>query len=254
MGHSLEQCASSKIKFDSEATEECSGSQTRDNIPIDPDICISTVLSFPYDRSVSDLLPTGNKIEPDTFGKQIHSSLVDVGLRYDPRFILRFSIHCLSKSHIEPVEFAGSGLLAIAFVGMSSSELGIRKSAYCTLDKFKSALEVIPLFDNFFWSSSINFKAERCWMLRLLYAGLNSDDDGVIYIKHSILESLMSFYVSTLLDVESKDLIIEVIKKSVKFHKIARHLVKHCSLLSWFSSIISVNRERLSGEEKRRFL
>ncbi|KAL4343375.1 hypothetical protein S245_036316 [Arachis hypogaea] len=322
MGHSLEQCASSNIKFDSEPIEVCSGSQNRENIPIDPDICISTVLSFPYNRSIADMLPAGNNIEPDTFGKQIQSPLVEVGLRYDPRFILRFSIHSLSQSRIEPVEFAGSGLLAIAFVGMSSSDLGIRKLAYGTLDKFKSALEkcqkrkdvmglrlllnsiqnsieepwqripsfialfaaeascvlldsshdqyaaistmlihssklnmrVIPLFDNFFWSTSINFKAERCWMLRLLYAGLNSDDDAIIYIKHSILESLMSFYVSPLMDVESKDLIIEVIKKSVRFHKIARHLVKQCSLLSWFSSIISVNRERLNGEEKRVFL
>lgn len=47
-------------------------------------------------------------------------------------------------------------------------------------------------------------------MLRLVYAGLNSDDDAMIYIGSSILESLMSFYVSPLSDVASKDLIIEV--------------------------------------------
>lgn len=51
-------------------------------------------------------------------------------------------------------------------------------------------------------------------MLRLVYAGLNSDDDAAIYIRNSILESLMSFYVSPLSDVESKDLIIEVIAHS----------------------------------------
>ena len=79
---------------------------------------------------------------------------------------------------------------------------------------FASILQVIPLFDNFFWSTSINFKAERLWMLRLVYAGLNSDDDAMIYIRNSILESLMSFYVSPLSDVESKDLIIEVILHS----------------------------------------
>jgi len=60
------------------------------------------------------------------------------------------------------------------------------------------------------WSSSVNFKAERSWILRLLYAGLNSDDDAMIYIRNSILEDLMSFYVSPLSDVVSKDLIIEV--------------------------------------------
>ncbi|KAF1894608.1 hypothetical protein Lal_00031428 [Lupinus albus] len=319
--HPLKQNMSSKIKYDSEAIEEWSTSQHRDSIPIDPDICVSTVLYFPYDRSFSDELPFVNKIEQDIVGKKI-CSLVEVRERYDPVFILRFSIHSLSKAYIEPVEFAGSGLLAIAFVGMSSPDHGIRRLAYGTLDKFKNALEkcqkrkdvtglrlllnsvqnsieepfqripsvialfaaeascvlldsshdhysaistllihssklnmrAVPLFDNFFWSTSVNFKAERCWMLRLLYAGLNSDDDAMIYIRNSILENLMSFYVSPLSDVESKDLIIEVIKKSVNLHKIARHLVKHCSLFSWFSSLVSISKARLNGDENRFFL
>ncbi|XP_019455735.1 PREDICTED: uncharacterized protein LOC109356706 isoform X2 [Lupinus angustifolius] len=320
--HPLKKSMSSKIKYDSEAIEEWSTSQHRDSIPIDPEICVSTVLYFPYDRSFSDELPFVNKIEEDIVWKKICSSCVEVREHYDPVFILRFSIHSLSKAYIEPVEFAGSGLLAIAFVGMSSPDHGIRRLAYGTLDKFKNALEkcqkrkdvtglrlllnsvqnsieepfqripsvialfvaeascvlldsshehysaistllihssklnmrAVPLFDNFFWSISVNFKAERCWMLRLLYAGLNSDDDAMIYIRNSILENLMSFYVSPLSDIESKDLIIEVIKKAVNLHKIARHLVKHCSLFSWFSSLVSISKERLNGDENRFFL
>ncbi|XP_061372643.1 uncharacterized protein LOC133315092 [Gastrolobium bilobum] len=313
---------SRNVEFDSEVIEEWSRSQHKDNFPIDPDICVSTVLYFPYDRSISDRLPSVNKIEPDIVRKKMLSSQVEVRECYDPVFILRFSIHSLSKAYIEPVEFAGSGLLAIAFVGMSSPDQGIRRLAYGTLDKFKNAVEkcpkkkdvvglrlllnsvqnsveepwqripsvialfaaeascvlldsshdhyaaistllihssklnmrAIPLFDNFFWSTSVNFKAERLWMLRLVYSGLNTDDDAMIYIRNSILESLMSFYVCPLSDVESKDLIIEVIKKSVKLHKIARHLVKHCSLFSWFSSLVSVTKERLNGDENRFFL
>ncbi|RZC25417.1 Nucleolar pre-ribosomal-associated protein 1, partial [Glycine soja] len=172
----------------------------------------------------------------------------------------------LSKAYVAPVEFAGSGLLAIAFVSLSSPDQGIRRLAYGTLDKFKNAVEkcqkrkdvmglrlllnsvqnsieepwqripsVIALFaaeascvlldpahdhyaaistffihssklnmrvmfDNFFWSTSVNFKAERSWMLCLVYAGMNSDDDVAIYIRNSILEKLMSFYVSPLSD------------------------------------------------------
>ena len=70
----------------------------------------------------------------------------DARERYDPVFILHFSIYSLSMSYIEPVEFAGSGLLAIAFVSMSSPDLGIRRLAYDTIDKFKNALEVGNLF------------------------------------------------------------------------------------------------------------
>ncbi|KAL9319803.1 hypothetical protein ACSQ67_011642 [Phaseolus vulgaris] len=313
---------SQNVKLDSETIEEWYRSHQRDNFPIDPDICVSTVLYFPFDRSISDELPSANKIEPDTVRKKVHYSHVEDRERYDPAFILRFSIYSLSKAYVEPVEFAGSGLLAIAFVSMSSLDNGIRRLAYATLDKFKNALEkcqkrkdvmglrlllnsvqnsieepwqripsvislfaaeascvlldptndhyaaistflihssklnmrVIPMFDNFFWSTSVNFKAERSWILRLVCAGLNSDDDAMIYIRNSILETLMSFYVSPLSDFESKNLIIEVIRKSVKSHKITCHLVKHCSFFSWFSSLISVSRQRFNGEENKVFL
>ncbi|TKY46883.1 Nucleolar pre-ribosomal-associated protein 1 [Spatholobus suberectus] len=313
---------SQNVKLDSDTIEEWYRSQHRDNFPIDPDICVSTVLYFPYDRSISDELPSVNKIEPDSVRKKVHSSHAEDRERYDPVFILQFSIHSLSKAYIEPVEFAGSGLLAIAFVSMSSPDHGIRRLAYGTLDKFKNALEkcqkgkdvmglrlllnsvqnsieepwqripsvialfaaeascvlldpshdhytaiskffthssrlnmrVIPMFDDFFRSTSGNFKAERSWILRLVYAGLNSDDDAMIYIRNSILDNLMSFYVSPLSDFESKNLIIEVIKKSVKLHKVARHLVKQCALFTWFSSLISVTRARLNGDENKRFL
>lgn len=72
----------------------------------------------------------------------MYSSHVELKERYDPVFILRFSNYGLSKASIEPVEFAGSGLLAIAFVSMSSPDQGIRRLAYDTLLKFKNALEV----------------------------------------------------------------------------------------------------------------
>ncbi|KAM7519592.1 hypothetical protein LguiB_018554 [Lonicera macranthoides] len=97
----------------------------------------------------------------------------------------------------------------------------------------------IPLFHDFLWSSSVTFKTDRLWILRLLYAGLNLDDDAHIYIKNSVLEILLSFYASPLSDNESKKLILQIVKKSVKLHKISRHLVEHCCLISWLSSIVS---------------
>lgn len=48
-------------------------------------------------------------------------------------------------------------------------------------------------------------------MLRLVYAGLNFDDDAQIYIRNSILEVLLSFYASPLSDNESKELILLVV-------------------------------------------
>lgn len=73
---------------------------------------------------------------------QIHIPAIERKQRYDPVFILQFSLHILPIGFIDPVEFAGLGLLAVAFSCLSSLDDGIRKLAYQTLASFKIALEV----------------------------------------------------------------------------------------------------------------
>lgn len=73
---------------------------------------------------------------------QTHASGVEHTQRYDPVFILRFSIHALSMGYIEPVEFAGLGLLAVAFASMSSPDVGMRKLGYESIGRYKNVLEV----------------------------------------------------------------------------------------------------------------
>lgn len=62
---------SQNVKLDSETIEEWYKGHHGDNFPIDPDICVSTVLYFPFDRSISDEPPSANKIEPDTIRKKV---------------------------------------------------------------------------------------------------------------------------------------------------------------------------------------
>ncbi|KAL0314986.1 UNVERIFIED_CONTAM: putative protein C14G10.02, partial [Sesamum calycinum] len=279
----------------------------RENLPIDPKLCAQTVLYFPYNRFVNG--GTLNKLQKDTATTVMHEARsTSAKLQtYDPVFILRFSIHCLSVSYIEPIEFASLGLLAVTFVSISSPDDDLRKLGYETLAKFKSALEkcqkkkdvarlrllvsylqngieepwqripsiiamfvaeaslvlldpshdnystiskhlmnspsvnmkVIPLFQNLFWSSSVSFRADRLWMLRLLYAGVNTEDDAQIYVKNSIFEILMSFYSSPLSDNDSKELIIQIVKKAAQLHKAVWFLVRQCGLILWLSSIVS---------------
>eukprot|EP00261_Vitis_vinifera_P031648 XP_019072891.1 PREDICTED: uncharacterized protein LOC100264016 isoform X4 [Vitis vinifera] len=306
--------------LDAEAVEERQRSQFRENLPIDPKLCVNTVLYFPYNRTASDGPISLNKVHPDNVKDMIqgYPPHVENVPRYDPVFILHFSIHSLSMRYIEPVEFSALGLLAVAFVSLSSPDDMIRKLGYETLGRFKNALEMcqkrkdvmqlrllltymqngieepwqripsvtaifaaeasfilldpshehystiskllmrstgvnmkcIPLFNNFIWSSSINFKSERLWILRLSYAGLNLEDDAQIYIRNSILETILSFYASPFSDNESKELILQIVKKSVKLHKMARYLVEHCGLISWLSSALSFFSERLSGDQR----
>ncbi|CAH9077203.1 unnamed protein product [Cuscuta europaea] len=97
----------------------------------------------------------------------------------------------------------------------------------------------IPLFQDSFWSNSVNFRTDRLWILRLLYSGLNTDDDVHIYIRNSIFETLLSFYMSPLADNETKELIMQIVKKSTKLSKMVRHLIEHCGLISWLSSVVT---------------
>lgn len=47
-------------------------------------------------------------------------------------------------------------------------------------------------------------------MLRLIFGGLNLDDDAPMFIRNPIFETLLSFYSSPLSDNESKEIILQV--------------------------------------------
>uniref|UniRef100_A0A0A9E738 URB1 C-terminal domain-containing protein n=1 Tax=Arundo donax TaxID=35708 RepID=A0A0A9E738_ARUDO len=114
-------------------------------------------------------------------------------------------------------------------------------------------LQSIPLFPTLLRSSSVHFKAERLWMLRLLYAGSNLVDDAKLYKRGSVLELALSFCSSTVSDSESKVLVLKILKKCVKLPVLAHHLVKECGLLLWLSSVISIHCEGPDGAENSCF-
>ncbi|CAL5388463.1 unnamed protein product [Camellia sinensis] len=120
-----EQDLSSVNMNDVKAVEERRRSQFRENLPVDPKVCATTVLHFPYDRTVSE------------------------------------------------------GTLFLSKYRHDNSE------------------------------HTVKFRTLRLWILRLLYAGLNSDDDAQIYIRNNILEILLAFYASPVSDYESKELILQ---------------------------------------------
>lgn len=299
---------------DYETAEERRKRHFRENLPVDPKLCAMTVLHFLGDTTAR----TGD------FSLELHQvpcCSVEKIQQYDLAFILPFSIHSLLMDYIEPVEFAGLGLLAVAFVSLSSPDEGIRKLGYEALGRLKNALEnhrnnkdglrlrllltymqngisepwqeipsliaifaaeasfilldpsnnhyltiskflmhsprvdlkCVPLFHTFFGSSSVHFKADRLWILCLSYAGLNSNDDAQIFRRKYLLELLLSFYASSLSDSDSRILILQIVKKSVRLPKSAYHLVEHCGLVSWLSSIISFSGQKL-GDQKEFYL
>lgn len=73
---------------------------------------------------------------------QMPSSSVSETQPYDPGFILPFSIHCLRRGYIEPMEFVRLGLLAVVLISISSADEDTRKLGYEALGTFKAILEV----------------------------------------------------------------------------------------------------------------
>ncbi|XP_043690978.1 uncharacterized protein LOC122641755 isoform X2 [Telopea speciosissima] len=314
----LEKILSTNSVIDCETVEERRRRRFRENLPIDSKLCVKTVLYFPFDRIACSGPSDVEKFRQDNLMDTLEmpSTSVERILRYDPVFILRFSIHALSMGYIEPMEFAALGLLGIAFVSITSPDEGMRKLGYEVLGRFKSALEncrnrkeglrlqllltylqngiedpwqkipsligifaaeasfilldpshehyvtmskllmrsprvnlkSIPLFHTFFGSSSVNFKGDRLWLLRLSYAGLNLDDDAQIFKRKCIIENLMGFYASSLSDYESRILILQIVKKSIKSQVLVRYLVEYCGLISWLSSVVSFSIETLYGD------
>ncbi|KAJ4980420.1 hypothetical protein NE237_031257 [Protea cynaroides] len=316
----LEKILSTNNVIDCETVEERRRRQFRENLPVDPKLCVKTVLYFPFDRIACSGPSDAENFRQDILMNrpEIPSTSVERTLRYDPVFILRFSVHALSMGYIEPMEFAALGLLGIAFVSISSPDEGMRKLGYEVLGRFKNTLEncrnrkeglrlqllltylqngieepwqkipsliaifaaeasfilldpsnehyvtiskllmrsprvnlkSIPLFHTFFGSSSVNFKADRLWLLRLSYAGLNLDDDAQLFKRKHIIEDLMSFYASSLSDFESRIQILQIVKKSVNSQVLARYLVEYCGLISWLSFVISFSIETLHGNSE----
>uniref|UniRef100_N1QWF2 Nucleolar pre-ribosomal-associated protein 1 N-terminal domain-containing protein n=1 Tax=Aegilops tauschii TaxID=37682 RepID=N1QWF2_AEGTA len=113
-------------------------------------------------------------------------------------------------------------------------------------------MQSIPLFPTLLKSSSVHFKADRLWMLRLLYAGSNLADDATICKNKSVLELALAFCSSAISDSESKHLILQVLKKCAKLPVLAQHLVKTCGLLSWISSVISTQDKGLDNNSSSR--
>lgn len=71
-------------------------------------------------------------------------------------------------------------------------------------------MQSVPLFHAFFGSTSIHFKMERMWILQLLHAGINLDDDAKIYRSNKLMEFLLSFHASSMSDSQSSFLVLQV--------------------------------------------
>ncbi|KAL9232151.1 hypothetical protein vseg_007290 [Gypsophila vaccaria] len=107
----------------------------------------------------------------------------------------------------------------------------------------------IPFLHDVFGTGSVKYRTDRLWFLRLLYAGINHEDDASIFIRNAVPKILLSDYTSSTSDFESKDLILQVLKKCVKEQTMAHHLIENCCLISWLSSDLALSMNVTNDED-----
>ncbi|KAM4047236.1 nucleolar pre-ribosomal-associated protein 1 isoform 2-T2 [Anomaloglossus baeobatrachus] len=99
-------------------------------------------------------------------------------------------------------------------------------------------LKKVPDFYRLFYSSDIEHKVEREWILSLLSDGMRDKNCYELYDYQKIFVVIMCYYNSPLCDETSQTLILDVFMKASKIPKAAYELIRDHSLLTWIQNML----------------
>ncbi|XP_066284950.1 nucleolar pre-ribosomal-associated protein 1-like isoform X1 [Branchiostoma lanceolatum] len=99
-------------------------------------------------------------------------------------------------------------------------------------------LKAIPEFHIMFFSTSMEYKTERSWILTLLVDGLRDKQDFLLYQNKSVFSIALTFYESPLSDEHSKSLVMSLLQKACCIKEAAESLCQKHGLLSWLHALV----------------
>ncbi|XP_078617569.1 nucleolar pre-ribosomal-associated protein 1-like [Branchiostoma floridae x Branchiostoma japonicum] len=99
-------------------------------------------------------------------------------------------------------------------------------------------LKAIPEFHILFFSTSMEYKTERSWILTLLVEGLRDKQDFLLYQSKSVFSIALTFYESPLSDEHSKTLVMSLLQKACCIQEAAESLCQQHGFLSWLHALI----------------
>ncbi|XP_073524409.1 nucleolar pre-ribosomal-associated protein 1 [Phyllobates terribilis] len=99
-------------------------------------------------------------------------------------------------------------------------------------------LNKVPDFYRLFYSSDVEHKVEREWILSLLNDGMRDKYCYELYDYQKIFVVIMTYYNSPLCDEASQPLIMDLFMKASKIPKAAYELIRDHSLLTWIQNIL----------------
>ncbi|KAH9500431.1 nucleolar pre-ribosomal-associated protein 1 [Bulinus truncatus] len=163
------------------------------------------------------------------------------GSRWQERKEINFLLDLLNSSR----DKTGQKLpyvIALFFARVVKLLLHPADPLYVPIFKFLLAkpeidLHNVPEFYQLFFSSTLQYKQERCWLLSLLSDGVRETSDYWIYQRKLIFKIIFSFYDSALCDDKSQVLILKTMKNALKEKFIAVDLVKKHGLMAWLLGV-----------------
>lgn len=152
---------------------------------------------------------------------------------------LRNSILVTSLENIKPIPSIIASFIAQSLMILLKPE----SDMYPVINTFLLQrplldLDDIPLFYSLFYSSGTNSRSERIWILRLLKNGLNSDLDFHVIQRRHAMELLFTFFSSSLSDLQTRKLTMEIILKASMIPSAISELVTKLGLLNFFKSVL----------------
>ncbi|XP_069801892.1 nucleolar pre-ribosomal-associated protein 1 [Dendropsophus ebraccatus] len=99
-------------------------------------------------------------------------------------------------------------------------------------------LRKVPDFYRLFYSSDVEHKVEREWILSILSDGMRDKYCYELYDFQRIFMVIMCYYNSPLCDETSQTLVMDVFMKASKIPKAAYEVIRDHSLLTWIQNIL----------------
>ena len=90
----------------------------------------------------------------------------------------------------------------------------------------------VPMFNELFGQSSIDYRIGRMWILKFLRNGIKEPSDILLLKKGKIIERLCSFFSSSLSDAFTRNLVLDIFEKSSKQQKLE-------DIIFWVYSIMT---------------
>lgn len=158
---------------------------------------------------------------------------------------------CKSTAVLEDFMLNSFASIFLARMGLVLTQPGhVMYVPLCQYLGAKSALDFngIPELYTFLHSSDVNYKDHRNFILEVIRDGLRTERDFEVALRSMAFKLIMELFNSSVCDIETKCLILEVFKKSCLIYSAVQLLCSSYGFLSWLYCLTrNINEESVNS-------